>query len=104
MEKQIKTFKLMPDYQCFCLWETNNNNISDNIDPNELPISQELKHDLSAWEEKYDATLDWDDPISSGFKSEQEEEQFIKDGENLQKRLQQELGSGFKVTLFIPKD
>ena len=101
MEKQIQTFKLMPDYQCFCLWEMGQN-IYENTDPNKLPISQELKRDLSAWEKKYDDTLDEEYPPDSGFKSEQEEKQFKKDGENLQKRLQQELGDGFQVTLFLP--
>lgn len=93
----------MPDYQCFPLWEIGEN-IYDNIDPNDLPISQELKRDLYAWADTYESFLNLEDPLNSRFVSEEEEKQFETDGENLQKRLQEELGENFKIDLFSPKD
>ena len=94
----MRTLKLMADYQCFPLWEPSE---FENVDPNELPISQELKRDLYTWMDKYDSILDWEYPPDSGFKSEQEEQQFKQDGKNLQRRLQQELGAEFQVDLSL---
>ena len=69
----------MADYHCHPLWGTTPEDLGD-ISPEELPISPELKHSLRKWAERYDAILNMDDPISSGFKNEREEKQFIDDG------------------------
>ena len=95
----MRKLKLMTDYRCFPLWE-NTNDIFDNVNPDKLPISQELKQDLKNWAAKYDDTLNLDDPMNSGFKSEEEEKQFEQEGKNLQKRLQKELGEIFTIDLF----
>ena len=97
----MPNLKLRPDYQCFPLWEINDESISEDIDPNGLPISQELKRDLYAWMDKYNSTLDWEYPPDSGFKSEQEEQQFKQDGKKLQQRLQQELGAEFQISISL---
>ena len=38
-----------------------------------------------------------DDPASSGFKDKEEEEKFIKDGYELARNLQDELGNQYEV-------
>lgn len=80
--------KLMPDYECWCLWDMVG---VGNINPELLPISDTLKKDLNAWEIEYDSTLNWDDPIESGFATEDELVAFNNEGLRLLKNLQTEL-------------
>jgi hypothetical protein len=83
-----KKIKLMTDYGCWCLWDIEN---IGNLDPEKLPISKPLKQSLNLWECEYDATLNRNDPIKSGFKSHESLQAFNKVGGNLFKRLLQEL-------------
>jgi len=87
----------MADYQCFPLWEASPGAVG-NIDPKDLPISSSLQQELMAWAAKFDATLNMDDPASSGFKSELEADEFRMNGEALAQRLRKELGSSYAVT------
>ena len=91
----------MPDYNCFPVWCTDSDN-SGGIEPSQLSISQELKQDLFAWASRYDNTLNCDDPLNSGFESEEEEQKFREDGIKLHKRLQKELGKEIKVAFDVP--
>ena len=92
----MKEIKLMADYYCHPLWGTESDNFGD-ISPEELPISLELKNNLNAWAKRYDAILNTDDPKLSGFSSAEEENIFIADGYKLAERLQEELGSTYKI-------
>ncbi|CAJ0821875.1 hypothetical protein [Ralstonia flaminis] len=93
----MKGIKLMADYQCFPLWE-NSPGVAGNIDPRDLPISQSLQQRLMAWAEKFDLTLNMDDPASSDFESEQAANDFRKEGDALAELLQIELGAAYVVT------
>jgi hypothetical protein len=90
----------MADYGCFPLWEASPGEVG-NIDPDSLPISTPLKVDLGRWAASYEKTLKPDDPVSSGFVSDQEEERFKQEGRSLQWRLQEELGSSYLVKIKI---
>lgn len=92
----MRKIKLMPDYNCFPLWGASADDVG-NIDPEELPISTLLKKKLLDWSQKYDATLNLDDPIESGFRSEEEEQAFKSEGQALALLLQKELGADFLV-------
>jgi hypothetical protein len=92
----MRKIKVMADYQCFPLWEASAG-VAGNIDPDSLPISDLLKHDLLEWADRFDATLDLDDPVNSRFKNEAEERDFRDEGEHLAKRLQDELGDEYEV-------
>ncbi|BAQ79504.1 hypothetical protein PST29_1615 [Pseudomonas sp. St29] len=96
-EGGMKIIKLMPDYQSFPLWSLSPDSIG-NVDPEKLPISQELKADLMSWALKYDDTLDEEYPPDSGFSSEEDEAEFNKEGEHLFERLKAEL-KGYVVVL-----
>ena len=92
MSVKNKKIKLMPDYDCWCLWNTEPVHDEDyNLNPNALPLSDNLKLDLSKWEELYDSTLNRNDPINSGFKTEVDQKVFDEIGLNLFQRLKQEL-------------
>ncbi|MHC1710575.1 MAG: hypothetical protein AB9872_00230 [Solidesulfovibrio sp.] len=93
----MRTIKLMADYQCYPLWEASPGVVG-NINPGDLPISSSLQQMLIAWAEKFTATLNMDDPPSSGFESEQEASEFRQEGEVLAQCLQEELGASYVVT------
>lgn len=92
----MKKLKLMADYQCYPLWLNSDDEVG-NIDPNILPISNILKDELNIWSDKYDETLNLDDPLNSGFVNPEEETAFKEKGKHLRELLQMELGSDYEV-------
>jgi len=92
--------KLMLDYQCYPLWGMSENNLG-NIDPRSLPISEKLISNLMDWAKKYDATLNLEEPINSGFATKELELAFKKEGEYLLNRLRIELGNSYHLILKI---
>ena len=91
----VRRIKLMADYQCFPLWEYEEDGARD-VDPESLPISPALKKDLIDWAERLDSSLDWSDPGGTvwppGFWTG-----FNERGAELAKRLQEELGPDVQV-------
>ncbi|MDW6092425.1 hypothetical protein SBX64_07690 [Vibrio rhizosphaerae] len=82
----------MADYECWCLWSVNpSEGMPYNIDPKTLPLSKELLNRLSAWEDKFDATLVRDNPIDSGFKTKEEAILFNDEGWKLFDALKNEM-------------
>lgn len=97
----MRKIKLMADYQCYPIWETKDRSYSD-VDPFQLPISNELATEIAAWGRRYDETLNLDDPATSGFASTELEEEFCRWGERLFERLKSELTGGFVVAFKPP--
>jgi hypothetical protein len=96
----MRTIKLMADYHCFPLWEVSNS-VFGNIDPNELPISKELKQNLTDWALSFDKTLNQYYPPDSGFEKESDEIYFKNQAVFLQNELIKKLGNSFIVQLYI---
>ncbi|MEQ1086733.1 hypothetical protein [Acinetobacter seifertii] len=92
-----KLIKLMPDYQCYPLWEYDEFGLVANLNPKDLPISEILIDKLILWSDMYDETLCLDDPINSAFKSIQHEKKFKLLGEELFKSLSKELSDQYEV-------
>ena len=92
----MKFLKLMADYECFPTWEIFDDDL-ENIDPNKLKISDELKKELEKWSTDYDLTLNQSDPINSGFADENHQDNFDKIGQKLFVMLKQQLGDGYSV-------
>lgn len=88
--------RLMADYECWPLWWDGDGRVG-NIAPADLGLSDGLSADLSAWASAYDATLNRDDPASSGFASSDDQQQFHAQGERLATRVADELGSNAAV-------
>lgn len=96
----MKLLKLMPDYQCFPIWNLSPGEYGD-VNPAELPISKVLQLDLSRWAAAYDGTLNLEYPPASGFASEEAERAFKEEGARLLKLLRNELGPDFVVEVQI---
>lgn len=82
--------RLMADYECWPLWWDGGERVG-NIDPSGLGLSDDLLRDLMAWASAYDATLNPDNPASSGFASGEDEHRFRIEGERLAARLAYDL-------------
>jgi hypothetical protein len=97
----MKHIKLMADYTCYPLWEAGDSNYTGDFDPGSLPLQKETILRLDNWANVFDDTLVWDDPISSGFKTKEQEDAWDQEGVLLWKKLQQELGADYQVNFFF---
>jgi len=98
----MKRIRLSLEYMCSSVWIVFPDGGLDDIGPESLPISGELKHDINKWNRIYQATLDQNYPPDSGFSSEQANEllwqAFHDEGKSLYVRLKQELDGVYEVT------
>ena len=90
--------ELMADYRCWPLWHDGGDEVG-NIDPQSLPLSEELIADLNDWAATLDDGLNWADPGNTkspdGFFDE-----FNHRGRDLAKRLRDELGPTYEITKY----
>jgi hypothetical protein len=98
-----RILKLMADYDCFPIWEVFSDGI-ENITPDSLPISDDLKKDLHTWSDVYDQTLNIDDPESSGFVDAQSEQKFEIEGKRLWSELRSQLQTTCQILYFSEID
>jgi hypothetical protein len=92
-----KRLRLIPDYECFALWDIDG---VENVDPANLPISSDLKERIRRWEDAYNNTLNQDDPSASGFRNSNEENSFDREGRLIWEELKKELGESYDVRYF----
>ncbi|WP_066637399.1 hypothetical protein [Bordetella sp. H567] len=88
----------MADYQCHPLWDMSPGAYGD-IDPNMLPISDQLKRKLADWARAFDETLNMADPANSGFKTSEAAAAFKAQGVQLAGQLQHELGPDYLISI-----
>ncbi|MBP0019473.1 MAG: hypothetical protein J7647_18215 [Cyanobacteria bacterium SBLK] len=99
----VKKIKLMADYGCDPLWWDESDIVGD-IAPEMLPLAAETIQRLHQWANRYDETLDWDDPANSpGFQNEEDARDFEEEGLNLWQQIQQELSPNYTVSYFSEK-
>lgn len=103
MKNNTEIIKLMADYECFPLWRIDVNTV-ENLNPDDLPISQELKDLIYKWRQEFDATLDRSDPVNSGFKSDIAMQNFERDGQRIWNQLSQELSDSYTIKYFSIMD
>lgn len=95
----VKIIKFMNDYDCTSLWWASHSK-SGPIEYDELPLSSELVELLETRDEKYNNTLNWEDPSSTQLLSEEKLSNFEQEGITLWRRLQEELKPYYFVTFF----
>lgn len=96
----MKSIRLMPDYQCFPLWNMMPGEYGD-FDPRVLPIPKLLQRQIMDWARVYDETLNMEDPVASGFTTVEAKDTFEAEGLRLADRLREELGPEFLVEVKI---
>lgn len=89
----------MADYQCFPIWGSFDG-VEGNINPTVLTITDELKNLLSDWQAEYDATLNMQNPVQSGFGSEEAAIAFEKQGLLIWRLLSLQMGETYIVSYF----
>jgi hypothetical protein len=102
-----RRIKLMADYFCSPVWhDATGEDLPDPeigpIDLDDLPVTDDLRDDLEAWADRFDATMDPDDPAAAAFQPPDSLARFATDGAALAARLQAELGRGWVVRYVAP--
>lgn len=93
----------MTDYHCYPIWHDGDDVFGD-INPEDFPISLELKNDLMEWSNWYDRGIDLEDFRNSITMTESELLDFHKKGRELNKRLQIELGTTYEVRYWMDEE
>jgi hypothetical protein len=99
LDTEHAILKVMAEYESFPTWTTDSESTT-NMDPSELPISRDLVGDLMRWAQEYDHTLNRQDPVASGFASEKDEAEFYARGQELARRLADEVSGKYAVEYF----
>lgn len=94
-----KKIRLMTDYGCYPLWWDEPDQVGD-LDPESLPLSQEIIQRLYDWADAFDARLNLADPSDSPEVTPEEVERFEWEGLSLWKQLDQELSPDYEVVYF----
>jgi hypothetical protein len=101
---------LMPDYHCNPLWEYEDEDLSSNPAPEELPFSESTILGLRAWAAWFDSFINMADPHDSRDVSHEESAEFHFVGRELWSVIRHELGAAWVVSycengeLFLPPD
>jgi hypothetical protein len=97
-----KKIKLMLDYGCSPLWWYESEKVG-NIDPSQLPLSQEIIKNLEDLAMENDQCLNWDDPANTEEATTTEIEYFEQKLISLWQQLQTELSPQYQVVYFSEK-
>jgi len=103
MGASLRKIRLMPEYDCFPLWEEVVDGVK-NVDPSTLPLSPELQQDLDKWADDYESTMNPDYPPESGFPSAEIAADFDGRGHELWQRLTKELTDNAKISYYSVTD
>lgn len=96
----MRYIKLMPDYQCFPLWDMTPGEYGD-LDPKMLPITELLKSQIMDWARVCDGALDMEDSANSGFTTTGAKDAFELEGMRLADQRREELGPEFLGVPFV---
>lgn len=101
---QYHKLKLMPEFECWCIWNNTDELVDENynINPSDLAISHRLIADLNDWTECWDRQYDRQVPLNSGFKDAEEAARFNARGRELLEQLKLEMPDA-EWTLRLPQ-
>ena len=86
-----KIIKLMPDYDCYSVWISENGGLFENVNPVELDLSNELQKKIDDWENQFELTLNKDNPLESDFSTTDDELNFEREGVSIWKEMIRQL-------------
>ena len=87
------------DYGGFCLWANDGA-----IEPNALPISQELIDEINSLCDEFDTSLDWEYPPDPSPWTKEEWYDFFKRSKLIYEKLEKELGADYELISELEKD
>lgn len=90
----IRRLRVAVDYGAFPVWDLDDGGM---VDPTTLPVDADLVARLQAWADRFDATVDWDDPAAATLPSPAWRRRFDSDGRALARDLQAQLGPAYDV-------
>ena len=96
MVTAIRRLRVSVDYHAFPVWDLDDGGM---VAPEALPIDAALVARLQEWADRFDATLDWDDPAASKTPSRAWRRRFHSDGRVLARDLKAQLGPAYEVWL-----
>jgi hypothetical protein len=91
----------MLDYQCMPLWFDGDDQGVGDIPTEHMGLSWSLARDLDAWALTYDESFDVADPGGKRLWSAQQDEQHVREGHTLLRRLRQELDATGRIDVRI---
>lgn len=91
-----RRLRLSAEYFCFPVWEVYDGGVQD-IDPQTLPVSDQLKCDLVEWQKLHQSSYNDEYPPDSQFLTKDDELKFRQQRLVLCKRLKHELGEQFDI-------
>lgn len=83
-----------------CLWgadDVTREQFGVNINPEDLPLSEQTKDDIRAMSVRWQESLDWDAPADPSPWSEDDFAMFFKDSESLFQQIRAELDDEFEL-------
>ncbi len=92
--------RIAPEYQCWPLWDADT---GENLSPEEAGLPPELAERVHRWDEALQATYRSDDPLSSGFASEEEERTYIQEGQALVEEIRRVHSGSVTTRLDLPE-
>lgn len=90
-------YRLAPEYGCHALWEITDEGDLDNFAASSLEgLPDDLAREVEAWDDRFHDTYVPDDPASSGFASEREQQAHDREGLELARRIATALGEAIE--------
>jgi hypothetical protein len=86
-DRPIGAVRVAPEYGCWPLWHDEG---GDCLHPNDLELSNDLARRILDWDERFQATLNNDDPASSKFATEEEEAAHFAEGRAIAEAIKAE--------------
>ena len=87
---------MMSEYHCYPLWEAMSDGLK-NFEAYDLEIPEYLARRIEEWGDAFENTYQSDDPASSGFRTEESKEEFVKRGSILLQELRIVLNDAFDL-------
>lgn len=87
---------MMSEYHCYPLWEVMSDGLK-NFEAYNLEIPKDLARRIEEWGDAFESTYQSDDPASSGFRTEEGKEEFIRQGLTLLQELRVSLNEEFEL-------
>ena len=91
-----RRLRVAADYGAFPVWDLDDGGM---VAPETLPIDGDLRARLQQGADRFDVTLDWDDPAATESPSRAWWRRFHADGVVLARDLQAQLGPAYDVRI-----